>query len=711
MSSVKTTQLDGDVSVGRNTSIGGNATIQGNTHIKGNCKVDGWLEAKNVKSANKGLFTTVEKLREAYPRPHDGWWAIVGRSLPAPIYVADGGAWVATGENGGNPTVDSEQYNSNISELQGDLNATKTDVKGIKDDVKALKTQVTTQGDSVNQTRTAVETAQQTAENAKKAASDMNAELTTIKDSKGKANGIAPLDEDGKVPAAHLPSYVDDVIEFDGCMDNLTAQQQGIDMLSTDEHAKVIYNRTDNVFVLAVKTQENEATIYYGSWVNQEKYGVSSRNGFAPISGKVYIDSSDNTTYRWSGTKLVPIGSDLALGYTAGTAFPGNEGAELKQNITNSQRDIEALQNDGKAAVARSIVNVNKLLGMEDRDMTFSVALEKISEYKDKEKIMIPGIVLTFNTPNNGWVSKQWVNTESWNKEGNWKDFGANGTNIGNTLNVNSLCPDVEYTLSTAIKAVQDLEQASGFTYFRSGAVLTFKTAEKDSNGAHVWAAFQFTREVPDINPADLKPWVAFGGGGTAKVELTGTPRDNEEKAFSSAGAYKHIPTNLKVNTETEGVVKLQMTNEAGESIGDEQQFVVGTGSSVGGTTIAIAFKENPLYGKAGGLFNVHASILSVTKAGNQETSNSITNVQFVDRTTKKVVATFDTKKPSSSTLEDYSFVFDLSSLYVNAGQGSLQMVVVDDSGNTASKNLSVSSRRCNLRECADPTLHQRHKP
>ena len=49
MSSVRTTQLDGDVSVGRNTSIGGNATVQGNAHIKGNCKVDGWLEAKNVK--------------------------------------------------------------------------------------------------------------------------------------------------------------------------------------------------------------------------------------------------------------------------------------------------------------------------------------------------------------------------------------------------------------------------------------------------------------------------------------------------------------------------------------------------------------------------------------------------------------------------------------------------------------------------------------
>lgn len=110
MSSIKTTQIDGDVSVGRNVSIGGNTTIQGNGHIKGGFKVDGWLEAKNIKGANKGIFTTVEKLREAYPRPHDGWWAIVGRALPSPIYVGDGGAWVATGENGGNPTVDIKQF-------------------------------------------------------------------------------------------------------------------------------------------------------------------------------------------------------------------------------------------------------------------------------------------------------------------------------------------------------------------------------------------------------------------------------------------------------------------------------------------------------------------------------------------------------------------------------------------------------------------------
>lgn len=106
MSSVKTTQLDGDVSVGRNTSIGGSLTIQGGGRVKGTFVIDGWLDAKNIKGSNKGIFTTVKKLREAYQRPHDGWWAIVGNTLPSPIYVGDGGEWVATGESGGTPTLE-----------------------------------------------------------------------------------------------------------------------------------------------------------------------------------------------------------------------------------------------------------------------------------------------------------------------------------------------------------------------------------------------------------------------------------------------------------------------------------------------------------------------------------------------------------------------------------------------------------------------------
>lgn len=137
MSSVKTTQLDGDVSVGRDTSIGGNITIQGGGRIKGTLVIDGWLDAKNIKGSNKGIFTTVEKLREAFPRPHDGWWAIVGKSLPSPIYIGDGGEWVATGESGGNPILEdtSGALQKAIDDAKNKANEAK---KAIEDMVSSL---------------------------------------------------------------------------------------------------------------------------------------------------------------------------------------------------------------------------------------------------------------------------------------------------------------------------------------------------------------------------------------------------------------------------------------------------------------------------------------------------------------------------------------------------------------------------------------------
>ena len=63
--SYESKHIDGDATVGRNAAIGGDATVQGKTHLKGNVKVDGWLEAKNIKAANKGLFVTIEKLKAA----------------------------------------------------------------------------------------------------------------------------------------------------------------------------------------------------------------------------------------------------------------------------------------------------------------------------------------------------------------------------------------------------------------------------------------------------------------------------------------------------------------------------------------------------------------------------------------------------------------------------------------------------------------------
>lgn len=109
MSAIPTKQIDGDVAVGRNVSAGGDANVQGNARVGHDLIVEGWLEAKNIKGVNKGLFASAAALREAYPQPHDGWFAGVsaseaditalgltvqqGKALFR-MYVGCGGDWV-----------------------------------------------------------------------------------------------------------------------------------------------------------------------------------------------------------------------------------------------------------------------------------------------------------------------------------------------------------------------------------------------------------------------------------------------------------------------------------------------------------------------------------------------------------------------------------------------------------------------------------------
>lgn len=105
---------------------------------------------------------------------------------------------------------------------------------------------------------------------------------------KGSNNGIAELDNAGKVPSSQLPSYVDDVIE--GYLDS------------------------GNFYKDAGHTQL-----------------------ITPEDGKIYVNLADNTTYRWGGTAYVQISSSLALGTTHTTAYYGDLGqtAYNHSQITN----------------------------------------------------------------------------------------------------------------------------------------------------------------------------------------------------------------------------------------------------------------------------------------------------------------------------------------------------------------------------------------
>lgn len=133
---IPTQQFEGDLSVGRDLTVGGDSQLRGNATVGHNLKVKGWLEARNIKWANKGLFTSEEKLNAAYPRPEKGWWAIVGNTLPGAIYVSENGKWIATGETGGNPSIDCQPFFDDLSELKDRVAATESQLESLSESLK-----------------------------------------------------------------------------------------------------------------------------------------------------------------------------------------------------------------------------------------------------------------------------------------------------------------------------------------------------------------------------------------------------------------------------------------------------------------------------------------------------------------------------------------------------------------------------------------------
>lgn len=129
---------------------------------------------------------------------------------------------------------------------------------------------------------------------------DLAAKHEAFVATKGKANGLAPLDESGLVPASHLPSYVDDVIEV---------------------YATYDVNPTGGLTNIKLYTDAGHQTPVTGE------------------SGKIYINVADDEPsyqFRWSGTKFVDSNtSSLIIGEIAGTAFEGSRGKALETYVNN----------------------------------------------------------------------------------------------------------------------------------------------------------------------------------------------------------------------------------------------------------------------------------------------------------------------------------------------------------------------------------------
>lgn len=106
---------------------------------------------------------------------------------------------------------------------------------------------------------------------------DYNSKINSSE--KGEANGVAELDNTGKVPASQLPSFVDDVL--DG-----------------------YYKEADGKFY----EEDTYTTEILGE------------------TGKIYISIDTDIQYRWTGNRFSALGGALVLGESSSTAYRGDRG-------------------------------------------------------------------------------------------------------------------------------------------------------------------------------------------------------------------------------------------------------------------------------------------------------------------------------------------------------------------------------------------------
>ena len=189
---------------------------------------------------------------------------------------------------------------------------------------------------------------------------------------KSSLSSKADLDSNGKVPSSQLPSYVDDV----------------------------------------------------------EEYTSKSSFPATGTTGKIYVDTTANLTYRWSGTLYVEISPSLALGETPSTAYAGDKGAANAKNI---QTILGYFDSDGKAKTA--ITAISAVDDKNGRDITATYVDKTVTSTESMAGSLSVAGSLTSPYIATGNTASSYFQSQKFRGEGNAAtyyhavDFGFAGHN------------------------------------------------------------------------------------------------------------------------------------------------------------------------------------------------------------------------------------------------------------------------------------------
>ena len=237
---------------------------------------------------------------------------------------------------------------------------------------------------------------------------------------KGSNNGLAELDENGKVPSSQLPSYVDDVIE---------------------------------------------------GYLNSGKFYIDSehKTEITGETGKIYINLSNSKTYRWSGSAFVVISETIALGETSSTAYRGDKGKAAYNHsqltsgnphkVTKSDVGLSNVENKSSATIRGELTkdNVVAALGYTPP------AQDTNTHYASKN--VVGGNTATSNTTSALTNGNVYLNSvENGAVTSSHKISGSGATTVITDTSGNIIVKSTNTTYSTATTSANGLMSSSDKT-------------------------------------------------------------------------------------------------------------------------------------------------------------------------------------------------------------------------------------------------------
>ena len=332
----------------------------------------------------------------------------------------------------------------------------------------------------------------------------------------GAISSKADLDTSGKVLSSQLPSYVDDVLEY------------------------------------------------------------SAKSNFPSTgeSGKIYVDTATNLTYRWSGSAYVEISQSLALGETSSTAYRGDRGkiaydhsqtshaptnAEVNQNaFSNVKVGSTTISADSKTDTLELVAGTNVTLTPDATNDKVTIATNDTKNTAGStdtsSKIFLIGATSQAANPQTYSHNTAYVGSDGCLYSNNTK-VSVNGhthnyITTSDTRNDNpapNSASFIKYALSTDFKYVNKINSPSGFGGNYCGLINFAPWGETSGGNGYQIAVGYNTNAHPRlaVRSADLS---ATSWGSWYKI-YTSDDKPTPADIGAAASSHTHSASNITAGT------------------------------------------------------------------------------------------------------------------------------------------------------------------